>query len=194
VGRGGIAQDIADAKHDGDCTQAMSALNGYDERRANWTIITNRLGRTSRSGNVLSGSLVGCSDSAESADTPEGALAALARATNDQDDDAIKKLVCAEKWREQYTFRSTLAEMAKLDPRLADVKYRVRAGEVRDKTDTTATGVLEQLPAEGGPGPEDLSDKAEAALENMAAPMPIWLIREGDVINLVKENGTWVVC
>lgn len=81
-----------------------------------------------------------------------------------------------------------------MDPRPADVKYRVRAGEVRDKTDTTATGVLEQLPAEGGPGPEDLSDEAKAALENMAAPMPIWLIREGDVINLVKENGTWVVC
>lgn len=142
----------------------------------------------------LSGWLVGCSGSAESADTPEAALAALARATNDQDDDAIKKLVCAENWHEQYTFRSTLAKMAELDPGLADVKYRVRAGEVRDKTDTTATGVLEQLPAQGGPGPDDLSDEAEAALENMAAPLPIWLIREGDVINLVKENDAWVAC
>jgi hypothetical protein len=78
--------------------------------------------------------------------TPEGALAALAWATNDQDDDAIKKLLCAENWHEQYTFRSTLAKMAELDPRLADVKYRVRAGEVRDKTDTTVHAARDQLP------------------------------------------------
>ncbi|MEU4765876.1 hypothetical protein AB0H12_21715 [Actinosynnema sp. NPDC023794] len=142
----------------------------------------------------LSGWLVGCSSSAESADTPEGALAALAQATNDQDDDAIKKLVCAEEWREQYTFRSTLAEMARLDPRLADVKYPVRAVEVRDKTDTTATGVLDQLPVEGMPGPDDLSDEASAALDTMAAPMPIRLVRAGGVIKLVKENGAWTAC
>lgn len=142
----------------------------------------------------LGGWLVACSGSAQSADTPEAALAALAQATNDQDDDAIKKLVCAEKWREQYTFRSTLAELAGLDPRLADVKYRVQAGEVRDKTDTTATGVLEQLPTEGMPEPDDLSAEANSALDSMAAPLPIGLVRAGDAINLIVENGVWVAC
>jgi hypothetical protein len=143
----------------------------------------------------LSGWLVACSGSAQSADTadtPEAALAALARATNDQDDDAIKKLVCAEKWREQYTFRSTLAELAGVDPRLADVEYRVQAGEVRDKTGTTATGVLERLPTKGMP--DDLSAEADAALDSMAAPLPIGLVRAGDVIKLIVENGAWVAC
>ena len=143
----------------------------------------------------LSGWLAGCSGSTgsvEPANTPEDALAALAAATNDRDDDAIRKLVCAEKWREQYTFRSTLADLAALDPDLADVEYPVRAGEVRDKTDTTATGVLERLPVEGMP--EDLSAEASAALDAVAAPLPIQLVRGGGEIDLVKENDVWVAC
>lgn len=159
------------------------------------TTTTNQLARRLR---VLAavlgliGPLAGCSDPAPPEGSPEAALVALARATNDQDDDAIRKLVCADKWREQYTFRSSLAAMAELDPRLADVRYRVEAGEVRDRTDTTATGVLRRLPVEGMP--DDLSEETEAALDAMAAPVPIWLVRAGDVINLVNENGTWVAC
>ena len=144
-------------------------------------------------GLVVVVALAGCGSDTDIAapGTPEQALADLARATNDHDDDAIKKLVCADKWQEQYTFESSLATFAKLDPRLGDLNYQVRAGEVRDKTETTATGVLEPLPVENFP--DDLSGEAQSALDTMAAPLPIYLIHD-NTIDLVKENGTWVAC
>jgi hypothetical protein len=133
--------------------------------------------------------LTGCGSAA--ADTPEQALEALESATNDQDDDAIKTLVCADKWRDARTFRSSLAAFAELDPRLGDLRYQVRAGEVRDETETTATGELEPLPIENYP--DDLSDEARTALDTTPAPLPIMLVHD-NTVDLVKENGNWVAC
>lgn len=137
--------------------------------------------------------LAGCGGgSAAEADGPAGALKALAKATNAQDDTAIKGMICAEKWREQYSFKSTLATLAQADPRLAQLKYRVEPGEVRELTATTATGVL----AVGKPDglPDDLSPAGEKALDSMSAPLPIGLVRGDKTLNLVKQNEKWVAC
>ncbi|CCH32248.1 hypothetical protein ABZ816_34200 [Actinosynnema sp. NPDC047251] len=122
---------------------------------------------------------------------PEAALKALAESADARDDEAVRKLVCPEEWTQSRTIAAKKAELEQLDPRLADLRYRITAKEVRDQSDTTATGVL-AVEVEGKP--DDLSPEAESGLETMEAPIPVALMGPNQTIKLVKQGDTWVAC
>ncbi|RKT55584.1 hypothetical protein [Saccharothrix australiensis] len=122
---------------------------------------------------------------------PEAALKALAAAADAQDDEAVRKLVCPERWSESRTFAAKKAEAAQLDPRLADIRYRITAKEVRDPTDTAATGLLD-VEVEGVP--DDLPPAAQSGLDAMEAPIPVALLGPDQTIKLVKQGDAWVAC
>ncbi len=122
---------------------------------------------------------------------PESALAALAKAADDRDDEAVRRLVCPDEWRESRTFAAKKTELSELDPRLADVRYRITDKGVKAKTDTTATGELE-VDVEGMP--DDLSPRARNGVDAMEAPLPVALLGPDRTIKLVKQNEQWVAC
>ncbi|MBB5958485.1 hypothetical protein FHS29_005093 [Saccharothrix tamanrassetensis] len=122
---------------------------------------------------------------------PEAALKALVEAADARDDEAVRKLVCPERWSEARTFAAKQAEAAQFDPRLADIRYRFTAKEVRDRTDTAATGLLD-VEVEGLP--DDLSPEAHSGLDAMEAPIPVSLLGPDRTIKLVKQGDTWVAC
>ncbi|WP_433272454.1 hypothetical protein ACQPZF_16395 [Actinosynnema sp. CS-041913] len=122
---------------------------------------------------------------------PEAALKALAAAADAQDDEAVRKLVCPEVWSQSRTLAAKKAEAVQLDPRLADLRYRLTAKEVRDRTDTAATGLLD-VEVEGLP--DDLSPETRSGLDAMEAPIPVALLGPDRTIKLVKQGDAWVAC
>ncbi|MEV0677775.1 hypothetical protein AB0I60_14745 [Actinosynnema sp. NPDC050436] len=122
---------------------------------------------------------------------PDAALKALAEAADAGDDEAVREVVCPEQWSDSRTLAAKKVEAAQLDPRLADIRYRLTAKEVRDRADTTATGVLE-VEVEGIP--DDLSPEAQSGLDAMEAPIPVALLGPDRTIKLVKQGDEWLAC
>lgn len=123
--------------------------------------------------------------------TPEGTLKALAAATSDSDDKAIAELICPEARDYADTIAQARAKAKEADPALADFGYDLTAGDVTDKTDTTAVGTL-KIKVKGVPG--NLSQQGRQFLDSAGAPLPIGLQHEGGRINLVKRDGVWLAC
>jgi hypothetical protein len=136
--------------------------------------------------------LAGCA----SDDGPQNALDAFAEAVNQRDDSAVRQLVCESSRSDGGSsladpFAGSPYDIDQVDPRLREVHWVAKAGEITDRSDDRATGKV-SFTVEGVPS--DLSAEAQQVLDSSLAPFPIGLAGEDDTVTLVREGGEWRVC
>jgi hypothetical protein len=129
--------------------------------------------------------------SAPDQSTPKSTLAALVRAINDSNDDAVDRLICAAAKKGGAGFADARAVLVEADPRLGKIRYRAKAAGVTSATDREATVKL-LINVVGVP--KDVSPEAQQALAVNEIPRPLNQQNERGEIHLVKESGRWVAC
>jgi hypothetical protein len=148
----------------------------------------------------LAGSLVvvflaaGCG-----AEGPEDALDAFVDAINERDDEAVQKLTCeashkgsAATLSDPFKGNPMGIDVYAVEPRLRDLRYLAKGGDIVEESDSTATGKVE-ITVEGVP--DDLAPEAQQVMDSAQIVFPLMLINpEDDTVKLVKEGDAWVVC
>lgn len=123
--------------------------------------------------------------------TPEAALAGLAAAVNDMDDEAAAAFVCAKDRDYGTNMADSLAAATEADPRLRDMHYRATAGPVVEQTETTAVGSLEHSVVGI---PDGLSEAGQQHLQISEIAWPMSLQTQELQLHLIVEDGRWVAC
>jgi hypothetical protein len=127
---------------------------------------------------------------------PENTLDAYAKAINDKDDAAVKKLTCESSYSSNGNslanpFANSEYDIDEIDPRLRQIHWTASAGDISDESDTEATGIL-NMKVDGIPN--DLSPQAQRVLDNGVAPFPLGMVGPDHKVKLVRKGDTWLVC
>jgi hypothetical protein len=133
--------------------------------------------------------LTGCG--AADTSTPQGTLAALAAAVDDDDSAAVDRLICAAGRNHGDTMTRVRDGLVELDPAFADARWHAEPGPVRSQTATEATASL-TVSTVGWPATR--SPEVEEFLAASEAPRPLNELGEGGEIRLVVEDGRWLAC
>lgn len=134
--------------------------------------------------------LVGCGAAADTT-SPQGTLAALAQAVNDDDQAAVDQLICAAGRDDGHTMAEVRDGLTELDPAFANARWHAEPGPVRTQTATEASASLVVSTVDW---PATRSPEIEEFLAAGEAPRPINELGEGGEIHLVVEDGRWLAC